>query len=501
MNQDFSQPQRQSATGIIIMTANTLRQIISAFAVPVVIMIYKLDYKQITVFLLCFAGIMVISLVFGYLSYRRFTFFLDDGKQEFVIQKGIFNRTQLTIQLEKIQQVNINQSLLQKIIGIYSLHVDTAGTESKEVAIKAIDEQSAYHLKDRLLNRRTATLIDSAIEAQEEQPAPTPILKISASTLFKVGLTSHYGRSIALLIGFGYALFHNAKELLRAFDTDNGQVENVIEKGATLFSVGLLIIIVLFVLLATNIIRTFIKFFDFQISKHRHSLLISSGLFSRNNTLLSPNKVQITTYSQNYFQKKFNLINLNLKQAHADKAVNQKEQRKSNLEVPGCSEVEKDELLKMILGQVPPKGQIFIPNFRFINLPIFFNIILPTVVFAILWTNIPELKSFYPLAIAYLIIGIFMVYVSYKRHRLTVSEDFIVKRSGIWDVKHEIIFPHKIQAVTTFQYPWHKGIDVGHLNLHTAAGIIRFKYGNYTEIKQLANYWLYEIESGSDEWM
>lgn len=501
MNQDFSQPQRQSIAGVIIMTANMLQHLIRAFIIPIALMIYKSDHKAMLYFVLMIGSILIISLVFGYWSYRRFTFYLDSNKQEFIVQKGIFNRTQITIQLDKIQQVNINQSLLQKVIGIYSLHIDTPGTEKKEIGIKAIDEQSAYHLKEKLLNRKPDSDPETA-NAEPNQPVTdTPLLNISASTLLKVGLTSHYGRSLALLIGFAFALFHNAKELIKAFDSDKGQVESVLEKGVTLFSVGLLITIVLFILLATNIICTFLKFFDFQISKHNSSLLIGSGLFSRNNTLLNPKKVQITTYSQNYFQKKFNFMNFQLKQAHAGEAENEKERSKSNLEIPGCSPREKDELLKMILGKLPSKGQVFIPNFRFINLPIFFNIVLPILIFAILWVNIPQLKSFYPLAIAYLIIGIFMVYVSYKRHRLSVSQDFIVKRSGIWDIKHEIIFPHKIQAITTFQYPWHKSVDVGHLNLHTAAGVIRFKYGNYTEIKQLANYWLYEIESGSDEWM
>ena len=501
MNQDFSQPQRQSIAGVIIMTANMLQHLIRAFIIPIAIMIYKADHKQMMYFTLMIGGILIVSLVFGYWSYRRFTFYLDSEKQEFIVNKGIFNRTQLTVKLDKIQQVNINQSLLQKVIGIYSLHIDTPGTEKKEIGIKAIDEQSAYHLKEQLLNRKIDSNTESTDEASAPVVADTPLLNISVGTLLKVGLTSHYGRSLALLIGFGFAVFHNAKELLKAFDSDKGQVESVLEKGATLFSVGILIVLVLFILLATNIIRTLIKFFDFQISKHNSALLIASGLFSRNNTLLNPKKVQVTVYSQNYFQKKFNFMNFHLKQAHAGEAENEKERSKSNLEIPGCSPAEKDELLQMILGKLPSKGQVFMPNFRFLNLPIFFNIVLPVLVYIILYLNIPQLKPFYPLAIAYAVIGIFMIYISYTKHRLTVSNELIIKQLGIWDISQEIIFSHKIQAITTFQFPWHRAVDVGHLHLHTAAGIIRFKYGNYTEIKELANYWLYQIESGSDEWM
>ncbi|MEE1943679.1 PH domain-containing protein [Pedobacter sp. KR3-3] len=500
MNQDFSQPQRQSVTGIIIMTGNMLQQIIRALIVPIALMVFKTDYKQMLYFVILVGAILVISLVFGYLSYRRFTFFLDEAKQEFVINKGIFKRTQLTIQLDKIQQVNINQSLLQKVIGIYSLHIDTAGTESKEVGIKAIDEQSAYHLKEKLLNHKPSVHPHETEELATPAPA-VPLLKISAGTLFKVGLTSNYGRSLALLIGFAFAAFHNIKELLKAFDTDNGQVENVLEKGITAFSVSLLIVLVLFILLATNIIRTFVKYFDFQISKQNGSLLIASGLFSRNHTLLSPKKVQITAYSQNYFQKKFNFMNLTLRQAHAGKEQSEKELHKSNLEVPGCNLAEKEALLQLILGKTPPQGQLFIPNFRFLNLPIFFNLVIPVGIYLLLASNMPQLWPFYPLAIAYFVVGLLMIYISYTKHRLRVSEDFIVKQKGIWDISNEIVFSHKIQSITTFQFPWHKSVDVGHLHLHTAAGIIRFKYGNYTEIKQLVNYWLYQLESGSEEWM
>ena len=155
----------------------------------------------------------------------------------------------------------------------------------------------------------------------------------------------------------------------------------------------------------------------------------------------------------------------------------------------------------MILNAIPEESKTYKPNFRFLNLPIFFKIVLPVGVYLIFWLNFAPIQPFYPLAIVYTIIAIAMIFISYTKHRLLVNQNLIIKKSGIWDITFEHIFPHKIQAITTFQYPWHKGVDVGHVNLHTAAGIIHFKYGNYTEIKQLVNYWLYQIESGSEEWM
>ena len=194
-------------------------------------------------------------------------------------------------------------------------------------------------------------------------------------------------------------------------------------------------------------------------------------------------------------------MNLKLKQAHSSESQSEKESNAGNLQVPGCNPTEKDELLKMILGKLPETGTTYVPNYRFLNLPIFFTVVIPIGIFYIFWFNFQELRSYYPLSIIYCFVAIIMIYFSYKRHRLMVAQDFIIKKSGIWDISHEIIVPHKIQSITTFQYPWHKAADVGHVNLHTAAGIIHFKYGNYTEIKRLANYWLYQIESGGEEWM
>jgi putative membrane protein len=82
-----------------------------------------------------------------------------------------------------------------------------------------------------------------------------------------------------------------------------------------------------------------------------------------------------------------------------------------------------------------------------------------------------------------------------------VDNNFIIKKSGFWDVSHEIIFPHKIQSISTFQYPWHKSVDIGHVSLHTAAGTINYKFGNYTQIKKMVNYWLYEVEKNNNQWI
>ncbi len=501
MDNDFSKPQRESAFGIIIMGAHTLIKIVKASFFLFIIAFVKMSATSFIYLIMGILAIILISFVFAYLWYLKFTFFLDKEKQEFVVNKGIFNRDQVIIQLDKIQQVNINQNILQKIIGVYGLKIDTAGAHGEEVSIKAINETAAYNLQAHLLNRKAVDGVQPEKVHENHLEDEAPFLRISGFTLFKVGLTSNYGQSLALLAAFFYTVIYEGRQLLDAFKINKDEIQSTLTGMLTIVTVFILIACLLIVLLIINLVRTFYKYFELQISQHKDAMLLSSGLIAKKNTLISPNKVQITKYSQNYFQKKMNMLNMSLRQAHFGQSKKGQEMQGNTLEIPGCNPTERDELLKMILGDAPLMGKTFIPDWRFLNLPIFFKLVLPVSIFLILALNIPEVKPFIGIAIPYFLIGVLMIYISYRRHRISVNQDFIIKTSGIWDISNEIVQPNKIQAITTFQYPWHKGVDVGHLSLHTAAGQIHFKYGNYTEIKQLVNYWLYQVESGNEDWM
>ena len=501
---DFSAPRKQSASGIIIMFANSFQHIVRALALPLILIIVKSkDSGNLALILIVFLSLLTIVLaLYAYFSYQKFTFFLDEKKQEFIINSGIFSKTSLTIQLNKIQQVNINQNLLQQVVGVYSLEIDTAGSEKKEASIKAIDHATATILKQKLLSRDLAENETTNIHADDQliKSAP-PLLKLSTNTLLKIGITTNYGASLLLLTGFIFGAFQLFKDYTDALDIEREQFTKMFSQGITIFSLCFLVAFSFIIILATNIIRTFIKYFNFKIIKQKGALAVSSGLFTHKNVLLTPNKVQLSAYSQNYFQKKFDLLNMKIKQASFDSA-DKEDSKKSDIEIPGCNEFERDEVLKMILSNIPAKGAQLAPNYRFIFLQTMIWIVFPVSVFALLSIYaLPQLKSYLLMVIPYIIVVGIMLYFEFKRHRLYVDEQFIIKRSGIWDVEQEIIEPHKIQAITAKQYFWHKAADVGHLIIHTAAGVIHFKYGNYTHIKNLVNYWTYKIEVSKKDWM
>ncbi|WP_298154807.1 PH domain-containing protein [Flavobacterium sp.] len=499
MKVDFSAPQKQSAVGIVVMFFDTIRHFIKAFWVFLVVYILK---PHAVGSLYVFAGLMVLLVLFAiiaYLKFRNFTFFLDERNDEFVITEGILNKSRTTINLNKIQQVNIKQSLLQKIIGVHSLDVDTAGSSKEEVVIKAISHDIALALKTRLLEHG-----DSKIEAVER---PTevitieetkPFVKISFSSLLKMGITSNYIKSFLLLLAFFFSTYENVQHFYNDTSIDTDQIGHYTQRF-NLFEMVIIVLVLLFaVIIVINVFRMVFRYFNYTIQKQQGSLLLSFGLLNTKNTILKPERVQIAVVTQNYFQKKMNILQLRIKQATAG----EKEQKNTAIEIPGCNELERDEILKLIFHRVPQRGLMLKPNWRKLGFAVFLTIIIPVFGFYLVvrYSGNVDPQLYYFVA-AYIGVLAILQYFKFRNSRIFIHDDFIIKQSGAWDISHEIIEPEKIQAVTTSQLFWHKSLNIGSLTLHTAGGNVSFQLGNFETIKAYANVWLYELETSDSNWM
>lgn len=497
---DFSQPQRQSIKGIAIMFADTLQSIIRGVWAPLLLVLYKFDWDKMFFLVIGFVVLLIIIGVIAYLKYIHFTFFLDESKEEFVIQKGVISKNKITIQLDKIQQVNINQSVVQKLVGVFSVDIDTAGSNKKEASIRAVDNEVALHLKNKLLSfeKNTQEILSDEVPLEPEKP----FLKISFQTLLKVGVTSNYGRSIALLIGFVGTLYGGFHDVVNSFEVDEDQVNGLVNQGLGYFSLSFFLIGVMMLVLLINLIRTVVKYFDYQMVIQRKALAITHGLFAKKNTLLKPAKVQITIFSQNFFQRKFRLFDLHLKQASSTDVSDDEGKNSNDIEVPGCNNVEKEAILRMILDKLPTSQIVLKPNYRYLIKAILLGIILPCAIFTLTGLFAFEmLQRFFPFMMAYVALVGIIVFFQFKNYRLLLSHDFITLKGNAWDVRHQVIEPFKIQGITTKQYVWHKRSDVVHLTFHTAAGDLSFKFANYSIVKPWINYWLYEVEHSNRNWM
>lgn len=495
---DFSQPQRQSLPGILVMFANSLQKTVRALWPMLLIWLVKFDSLNKLVFFGSVAGVVLIIAIISYLQYLFFTFHIDEENGEFVIQKGVLNKTRITIQLHKIQQVNINQSLIQRIVGVHKLEIDTAGSDKKEASISAISHDLATILKERLINHSQQETSDFTDENREDI-IPISFIKIGLPSLIKIGFTSNYIKSFALIFVFFTTIIENLQQLNTEV-IDEDKVTNYLDTLPIIYSFLLVVGFFIGLILVVNLVRTILKYFDFTIQKSKQAIILSYGLLSTKNTLLNPNKVQKIKVTQNYFQKKLDVTTIGIHQASSDV---EKVKEKDQIEVPGCTENERDAILKLLLGQLPQKGKMYLPNWRKLAVNSFFFLLLPIVITLFL-NQITEFVTWKEWILYTSIFTVFtsiLLWYSFKNYRLFVSNDFVIKQNGAWDIDTTFIEPYKIQAIETQQFFWQKATNIGSVTLLTAGGTVSFTTGNFTEIKLLVNYWLYQVESWEKNWM
>lgn len=107
--------------------------------------------------LLVIASIVVYQLV----SYKHLYFTLGAG--EFNLYSGIFNKKRVHVPYQRVQSVDQKASFLQRLFGVCTVSIDTAGGSSnKAVTVPYLTKQQAEWLRVELFTRKRAAAMASA---------------------------------------------------------------------------------------------------------------------------------------------------------------------------------------------------------------------------------------------------------------------------------------------------------------------------------------------------
>ena len=497
MDTQFQEPQRQSKIGILVMFADTIQKTARAFWPLLVVYLFKLESINKIYIALTAVGIFAVMAIAAYLKYLNFRFYVDLEQEEFVVSHGVLNKTKTVIQLTKIQQVNITQNLLQRIIDVYTLEVDTAGASGSEAKIKALSHRAATMLKSQLLNFQSTKSVEEELQDNLTSQQET-FMTIGFMSLFKVGITSNYLKTISLLLAFGVTIYDNIMKFAENQVIDEKQIDSYLNQSIGLQLTIILATVGIFLILVINVVTIILKYFNFTIVKENNSLLLSFGLLKTKSTLLRPQRVQIASISQNFFQKKMNLFQIKIRQALGGNAENSK----SILEIPGCDKAESQAIMKMLFDTTEEHPLKLKPNWRKLVFTLFIFIGIPAIFYLSFYFNTRQnIDNFGIIIPLYIFTVLLISYFSYKNYHLEIGAETIIRQSGAWDVEKERVSIQKIQAITTSQRFWHKSIDIGSVTIHTAAGNISFTLGNYTLLQNSVNRWIYQIENSNSNWM
>lgn len=493
----FDKPMRQAIAGYYMQIALELKKIISNFWYVFAIMIFKRSSIELGIYITVTSFVLLWITIFGYLKYRRIIFYIDRLRNEFIFQSGVFSKQSTAIRLDRIQQVEINQNVLQKLLNVYAVEVNTAGTAKAEVVIRAMKLADAKQLKTLLLKSRmieTPHISETPEEDTFSVKRPVKSIQLSFSTIFKIAATSNYGKSLALIIGFFGVIYNNLSDFFKTSDFGKKEIEGLMNMHTLLTYTWFMVLLLLVIWLSFNIINGVVRFYGYKISFFDRRFNIQFGLLKTRNTILHVEKVQVARIVSNYLQNKFNLHRLFFQQASSDFHTD----KKANIEVPGCTKEQELELLNLVFGKTPVITQTILPNYRKLIPPIIKFIVIPTAIVLLWLRDIPHLNIWIPLwAVTVLIHD----YFAFKNNKLFISEDFIVIRKGAWDVSRSMMETYKIQGISITQRLWHRRAGIAHITFFTAADNLEFRFVSLREINPYINKWLYDAEVSEKKWM
>lgn len=510
MTRAFSAPELQSKLGIFLIFGSSLYKALRGlWPLGAYLLFGKID-KTSSGYILIGAVLFFIGLfIFSVLSYLRFRFHIDYEKREFILQKGVFTTSLLAIPFDKIQQVYFKRSILQRIINVYEVVIDTAGSKAEEVMIKALTKKRADALQEILMQEADQqtepenTSIERNEREEHKSSVEKPIWKhrLSLATLIRLGLSTSYLRGIWVLLIFGATLLQQIDTNLLGEDY-NAQLESFYTNYININYLAQTLLIVLPIIFLVGILITsievFVKYYNLTLTQTSNALELEMGLRTNTRVSLKPRRVQVFRILTNPVQKRLNLYEVQLSLANSIDTA-----EKSKIKIPGLTWDVMARVREFLYPQdVGAILATFSPNVLLFTRKCMFSLI-PLALGLGLWYLLLDFFRWdfvLPVVLVYFAAVIPYQWYYYRSMKLSFSEEFLIRTMGIWTQKTELVPLFKLQGITVKQPLWYRGRQLYNLVFHTAGGDIQFRAVD-VDVLAYMNYCIYKVEVSREDWM
>lgn len=496
-NTDWSIQQRQAPIGLILFSVDIFQKLIKGLWPFLLIVFFKGgDGNRDQLYFWMAIGGIVFVIVNAVLSYWFFKFQIVN--EEFVVRKGYLKKVRLSVPLSRIQTINIKQNILQKILNVVSLEIDTAGAQETEIKLIAIKQDVAADLKRAFQasidhNQQNADSDDSISEALEQKKT---ILSLSFIDLVKVGLTENHLRSFFIVVGVVYGLFYQVKDVFEEeanqFAKESYQVWESLSYKLYFWVAGFVLIFSIFI----SFVRIIFRFYDLKLTKVKEAFRIRFGLLSTKEVNVPMNKIQFIAWHQNPLRNLLNYQTLKIKQAVSGEKI----KKKQSIEIPACNLIHQKEIEEAIFGELPSVFSeshsthwfYYLRTFIFVSMAV----ILPTVFFW--WQDLEYQIS----VVAFELFLALLLFLAYKKRKFRISETQLEISKGVIAQTVYRLQNYKIQAVCFQQNILIKRRGLANIIIYTAAGEnLKIPYISEQLAMNLYNFLLYKVESTEKTWM
>ena len=490
---DFS---RQSPKGIVVIYAKLLYKVFKATWVLLIIFIQrfsKLSDKQLVYIYIGIAILLVFFLFRAYLIYKNFLFKIEDG--QFVLKEGVLKKKNTSISFDRIQNINFKQNLIQQLINVYEVNIETAGSKDTEIAIKALTYNKAQALKTALSQVKSTTI---AVEEEQQKP----LLKIDFRELLKVSLTENHLQNLLVFMALVFGALQQLNDVFKGIGKNDVLGNYADVNPQDVFNSILIFVILIFLLLVIGVLSSFVRIllfhFNLTLFIKDKSFDITQGLLTKKSIILSKGKVQSITVSTNPIKKKLGISFVTFKQAVSGKI---KKKQSKLIRIIGCK-IEQIKTIKELLyvDDSVENQTAFKPNVYYIFRMYFRSLIGIALLNGIIIFFIKDYTWLW-VNVAVLLLLILFIQLKFKKAFYQFSKETLLIGSGRVETHVTYLPFFKIQNIKIKQTIFQRRRKVMNLILQTASGKIIIPCVEENRAFTLYNYILYKVESNKESWM
>ena len=386
-------------------------------------------------------GIFAVSIIGVFLYWRRFEYRV--GQREIRIDSGILNRRHRSIPFDRIQDADITQGPLDRLLGIAQVKFETgggsAGRNSEEGVLRAITVQRAHQLRELVRSQRAGAAAVS-IEPEVEQPPAY------AMDLRRLAIAGIFNFSLAILAGlvgitqtFGDAIGFDpfSRRFWRSLLAASAPLQDfAMAHQVIVVAAGSMLLIAVGV--AAGFIRTALRDYGFRVDRTETGLRRRRGLLTRTDVTLPLNRAQAAVISTGPLREAFGWKELSLKSLASDESG-----RRAHVVAPLAHDREVDRLLTELRWRALPPC----PDWRHVSTAYVFAfalaltpLLIPLAVQAVL---VPPAAIAFGAALAG---AIGLRWLAWFRTAYALDEDRVLIRTGWWRRKLLILPFGRIQS-------------------------------------------------------
>ena len=490
-NIDWSVPQRQSRSAIFIAVVNALKEVIK-FIWPLAIL-YLLRGKSSSVGFseMIFLALPVLAIGNAVIAFLLFRFHISDGHLH--IRSGFLFKKNITLPLEKIQAVHINQHWMHQMFNVVKLAFDSSGSEKMEVKILAIDRYRAEALRSFIMGEKQAP-----VETHSEQALPGnhSIITLNNNDLLKLCISANHIKAFFILAAFLFSAFQNFIQV--GGDDARGIWKQLNEMaGSNLVQTIIILVIAALVLsLLVSVAGVLMRYYGFRIAQSEKGYQVRSGLLELKEKLVPFSKVQYISWQANWVRRQMNLYLLQFHTTGANEDVAEKQQ----IKVPITQTAYIEQLCRFYHDLLPENEYTALHiSSRYVFRRTLLTGILPAV--AIAATGWLLGYEYALLALLIIPVTYFQCWLFRKKFRAVATEGAIQLAKGVYGIKGVILQWYKVQQVGWQQTIYQRKHRLATVKLYTAGGVITIPYIPLEQAMRIGNYALYKVESSSKSWM